>query len=68
MHNVATIYRFYSPFLDFSNEKKSLILLIHRIQEVLLFDNLKFKEESFQKDNFYNVILKFEDNTEKIKP
>jgi hypothetical protein len=67
MHNVATIYRFYSPFLDFSNEKKSLILLIRRIQEVLVFDSLKFKEESFQENNFYNIILKLEGDIGKIE-
>jgi hypothetical protein len=38
MHNTATIYRFYTPFLDIENEKKNLGGVLKKIEKSLVFD------------------------------
>jgi hypothetical protein len=38
MHNIATIYRFNTPFLDISSERDSLISVIKKIEKSIEFD------------------------------
>jgi len=45
MHNVLTIYRFKTPFLDINQEKDSLVSVLEKIKTSLKFDGILFSEE-----------------------
>jgi len=38
MHNISTIYRFYTPFLDVDDEKNNLTGVMKKIEKSLIFD------------------------------
>jgi hypothetical protein len=38
MHNISTIYRFNTPFLNLENEKKGLLSVIKKIEKSIEFD------------------------------
>jgi hypothetical protein len=38
MHNIATIYRFKTPFLDLEKEKKNLNSVLKKIEKSISFD------------------------------
>jgi len=44
MHNVSTIYRFNTPFLDLSTEKDNLLGVIRKIEKSVEFDGIKFNK------------------------
>ncbi|MBT3727435.1 hypothetical protein HOG21_07445 [bacterium] len=45
MHNIATIYRFNTPFLDLINEMYHLNSVIKKIEKSVEFDGLIFDKE-----------------------
>lgn len=62
MHNVATIYRFNTPFLDLRKEKEGLLSVIRKIEKSVEFDWIQF-DKIINKDwNYYIVKLKFTQN------
>jgi hypothetical protein len=62
MNNIATIYRFYSPFLDFNKEKLNLISVVKKIEWAIKFDNLEYTKENSLKHDFYSIIFKLGDD------
>jgi hypothetical protein len=45
MHNISTIYRFNTPFLDLKNERDGLLTVIKKIEKSIEFDGISFKKE-----------------------
>lgn len=67
MYNIATIYRFNTPFLDLSAEQTNLISVIKKIEKSIDFEWIKF-DKKISKEWLYNkVILEFCDNLWKIE-
>lgn len=60
MYNIATIYRFNTPFLNLENEKKGLLLVIKKIEKSLEFDWLNFNKKSKLELNYHKVLLDFQ--------
>lgn len=67
MHNIATIYRFNTPFLDISKERDSLVSVIKKIEKSIEFDWMKFKKIKKQEWNYFKITLKFEEDLWKIE-
>lgn len=67
MFNIATIYRFNTPFLDISSEKDSLVSVIKKIRKSIEFDGMKYKKITKREWNFYKIVFEFEDNLWKIE-
>lgn len=57
MHNIASIYRFYTPFLDFSLEKKNLLSVIKKIEKSIEFDWIDFEKSTILEWNYTKIIL-----------
>ncbi|MDR1988077.1 MAG: hypothetical protein LBQ24_05000 [Candidatus Peribacteria bacterium] len=62
MNNVVTIYRFYSPFLDFSTEKSNLISVVKKIEDTIKFDGIKYSKENSLKHDFYNITFELKND------
>ncbi len=62
MHNVSTIYRFNTPFLDLSTEKDNLLGVIRKIEKSVEFDGIKFNKTIKQEWNYHKIVLEFSDN------
>jgi len=60
MHNIASIYRFYTPFLDFSLEKKNLLSVIKKIEKSIEFDWLKYNRTISLEWNYNKIVLDLE--------
>ncbi len=67
MHNIATIYRFNTPFLDFENEKENLVFLTKKIKKSLEFDWISFEKTQEKKWNYYCISYVFEKKLWKIE-
>ena len=67
MHNIATIYRFNTPFLDLIDEKKNLVSVIKNIEKSISFDGIAFKKKTENLWDYYRISLDFEDKLWKIE-
>lgn len=54
---VSTVYRFKTPFLDISLERKNLLSVIDKIKSSLSFDWISFQEEKKQVGDYYKISL-----------
>ena len=66
MHNITTIYRFYTPFLDVEQEKKNLWGVLKKIEKSLSFDWIKFQKITETQEKMFKISLIFNDNMWKI--
>lgn len=66
MHNISTIYRFYTPFLDIWDEKKNLLWVMKKIEKSLSFDWIKFTKIKNNIDKYIKFSIVFEDGMWKI--
>lgn len=67
MHNIATIYRFNTPFLDISNEKQNLISVYNKIKEHIEFDWILFEIKSEKTENYIKNSFIFDASLWKIE-
>ncbi len=67
MHNIATIYRFKTPFLDLEKEKKNLSSVLKKIEKSVEFDWINFDKKIKEVWKYYEIILKFKENLWEIK-
>lgn len=61
MHNISTIYRFNTPFLDIRAEKDNLLLVLANIKKVLNFDGVYFQESVEKIWDYHKISLIFSD-------
>ena len=66
MHNISTIYRFYTPFLDVENEKNNLTWVMKKIEKSLVFEWVNFERKTEELEKYYKISLFFEKNMWKI--
>ena len=66
MHNISTIYRFYTPFLDIEQEKNNLWGVLKKIEKSLSFEWIKFSKNTENQDKYLKISLVFSDNMWKI--
>ncbi len=66
MHNISTIYRFYTPFLDVEDEKNNLIGVLKKIEKSLIFDWIKFEKQKNISEKYLKISLIFKNNLGKI--
>jgi len=59
MHNIATVYRFYTPFLDVEKEKKDLGGVLKKIEKSLVFDWIKFEKKTVEQEKYFKITLDF---------
>lgn len=62
MYNVATIYRFNTPFLNLSDEKTHLLWVMKKIEKSIAFDWIWYDKKTIKEWNYYKIILDFNDN------
>ncbi len=62
MYNVATIYRFNTPFLELEKEKFWLASVIKKIEKSIRFDWMDFEKKTEILWNYYKLSLKLNDN------
>ena len=62
MHNIATIYRFNTPFLDIYKEREILISVIKKIEKSLEIDWITYNKEKILEWNYYKIILILKDD------
>lgn len=67
MYNLATIYRFNTPFLDLKSEKNNIKSVLKKIVNVIEFNWMDFKRENKREWNYYKVKLIFNDNLWRIE-
>jgi hypothetical protein len=67
MQNIASIYRFNTPFLDLSKEKSNLISVIKKIEKSIEFDGVSYKKEIEELWDYFKIILDFPDYGWKIE-
>lgn len=60
MHNISTLYRFNTPFLDISAEKENLLLCLNNIKKILNFDGIYFQERTEVVWDYHKISLLFE--------
>lgn len=66
MQNIATVYRFNTPFLDVEKEKKLLLIVIEKIKSFLQFDWISFEERIVKNEDYYKITLILWDDLWKI--
>ena len=66
MLNIATIYRFYTPFLDIDNEKNNLTWVYKKIKKSLKLEWINFKIVKKAQEKYFKFSLVFQDNIWKI--
>ena len=66
MHNISTIYRFFTPFLDVDKEKKNLWGVMKKIEKSLVFDWIKFTKTTINNNLYFKITLEFEEKMGKI--
>ncbi len=66
MHNIVTIYRFKTPFLDIQSQKRKMATVIKKIKKSLDFDWMNFKENIQHIGNYYIISLVFDDKLWKL--
>lgn len=67
MHNIASIYRFNTPFLNLENEKERLVFLVKKVEKSIEFDWIKYKKTTSKEWIYYKVELTFEEILWKIE-
>lgn len=67
MQNIATIYRFNTPFLDVDAEKKSLVSIIKKIRKSIEFDGIDSKKSIKSLASYHKVTLLLERDLGKIE-
>ena len=60
MHNISTIYRFNTPFLDIRAERDNLLLSLTNIKKILNFDGVYFQEIAEKIWDYHKITLLFE--------
>jgi len=66
MHNISTIYRFNTPFLDLEEEKKGLLSVIKKIEKSIEFDGIDFEKVTEKQWKFYKISLLFKCNQDEF--
>ena len=66
MHNISTIFRFYTPFLNIEDEKNNLTGVLKKIEKSLVFDWIKFNKKTVKQDKYFKITLNFEGDMGKI--
>ena len=66
MHNISTIYRFFTPFLDVEKEKINLWGVLKKIEKSLVFDWIKFTKTNINNNLYFKISLEFEEKMGKI--
>ncbi len=66
MHNIASIYRFNTPFLNAQNEKEHLLWLLQSIKKVLHFNGIYFQEIKENRWDYYKVSFVFQEELWRI--
>ena len=66
MYNTATIYRFYTPFLDIDNEKNNLTGVMKKIQKSLNFDWVNFDKKTEEQEKYFKISFVFNSEMWKI--
>ena len=61
MHNIASIYRFNTPFLDIRNERDNLLWVLKNIKKLLGFDGIYFQETKERVWDYYKISLVFQE-------
>ena len=67
MQNIATIYRFNTPFLDVDTEKKSLTSIIKKIKKSIEFDGISCVKNIKKISDYYRVTLTLEKNLGRVE-
>lgn len=62
MLNIASIYRFNTPFLDIKNETEKLVSVIKKVEKSLKIDWIRYTKQTSVVKNYYKVSLVFADN------
>ena len=57
MHNISTIYRFNTPFLNLQNERDGLLTVIKKIEKSIEFDWISFEKSSDNEWNYKKISL-----------
>ncbi len=66
MQNIATIYRFKTPFLDIRSERRGLLLILENIKKVIKFNGMYFQETRKDVWDYIKISLVFQDGLWKI--
>ncbi len=66
MHNVTTIYRFYTPFLDVEQEKNNLGGVLKKIEKSISFDWINFDKKQITTEKYLKISLVFNNNMGQI--
>lgn len=66
MHNICTIYRFNTPFLNLKNERDGLLTVMKKIEKSVEFDGISFEKSSNKEWNYQKISLNFVNNLWKI--
>lgn len=66
MHNISTIYRFNTPFLDIWKERDGLLTVMKKIEKSIEFDWISFDKTSNKDWNYQKISLNFANNLWKI--
>ena len=66
MHNIVTIYRFRTPFVNIQDEKVNLKSVIKKVENSLEFDWIVFKRISSYEWDYYKISLLTPDNITKV--
>jgi len=67
MHNISTIYRFYTPFLYIENEKNNLWGVLKKIEKSLIFDWVNFNKKTENQEKYFKITLDFAENMWKLE-
>jgi len=66
MHNISTIYRFNTPFLNSQNERDGILTVIKKIEKSIEFDWIIFEKSSNNEWNYKKISLNFSNNLWRI--
>lgn len=67
MNNIASIFRFYTPFLDFAQEKKHLVSVMKKVAKLLEGNNILFTKKQEKQWNYYKMSYVFDKKLWKIE-
>jgi len=67
MHNIATIYRFNTPFLDLDSEKNNIKSVLRKIEKSISCDDINFEKKIETLWNYNKITLYFEDKLWEIE-
>lgn len=66
MHNISSIFRFNTPFIDIASEKNGLLSVMKRIEKSLEFDWINFEKTTTKDWEYFKISLIFVNNIWKI--